>query len=323
MRMMRRPAAVLIVVCVICVFSACGTAGTTSAPSGNAPDGQLTEGQVGQQDPNTIPSPDAPEAPYDDSTWSIHVTDPAGEVLLSFTAADMLRFAPEQAGLISGVYSTINNWPSSRFYVAEGYSVVSILSLAGVHNTAQTVTFRSADGYEASLTREQLFSPQYYYPRVGEGGDGAEPVQPIIAYRWREGTDDLNDLRDDYPSLIIGQRNPFEQTNVVFVEEVIEILVDTAPCGQWPPAGTFPAGGTIAAGETVKLQHPSFGLVKLHYTLDGSDPTPLSPVYNPSTYRPELNVPIAISGPTTIKVLVVGYGMSDSDIATFYFEPEG
>jgi hypothetical protein len=57
-------------------------------------------------------------------------------------------------------------------------------------------------------------------------------------------------------------------------------------------ATTFPTEGRIAAGESVKLQHKFSGLVKLHYTLDGTDPTELSPMYNPSTYQPELNLPI-------------------------------
>ncbi|MCL2166547.1 MAG: chitobiase/beta-hexosaminidase C-terminal domain-containing protein, partial [Clostridiales bacterium] len=174
-------------------------------------------------------------------------------------------------------------------------------------------------GYEISLTREQLLTPQYSYPRVNESDEGAELVFPLIAYRWREGTDDLRALRDAKPSLIIGQRNPFEHTNPAFVIGVTEILVSDAACEAWPAATTFPLPGLIAAGETVKLQHPDFGLVKMHYTLDGSAPTVLSPMYNPSTYQPELNAPIPILEPTVIRVLVTGYGKEDSEIATFYF----
>ena len=80
----------------------------------------------------------------------------------------------------------------------------------------------------------------------------------------------------------------------------------------------------IAPGETVKLQHPSFGLVKLHYTLDGTEPTELSPMYNPSTYRPELNVPIPITEDTVIKVIAVGYGKRNSPVAAYTFTvPQG
>ena len=129
----------------------------------------------------------------------------------------------------------------------------------------------------------------------------------------------MGDIREDKPTLIIGQRNPFEHTNPAFVEGVAEIVVDGDACDAWAAATTFPLPGAIAAGETVKLQHPDYGLVKLFYTLDGSDPTMLSAMYNPSVYQPELNVPIPIEGPTVIKVIAVGYGKNDSEVAEFSF----
>ena len=225
------------------------------------------------------------------------------------------------AGACKSVYSTINNWPAPRFYAAEGYSVESILSAAGLLKAARTVTFRGEDGYSVSLTREQLLAPQFYYPNVGENGEGAEPVKTVIAYRWREGTDDPGKIRDDKPSLILGQRDPFEHTNPAFVVGVSEIIVSGEPCESWPLASTFPGEGKIPRGETVKLQHSDYGLVKLYYTTDGSDPTPLSAMYNPSTFRPELNAPIRISEPTVIKVMARGYGKNDSGVAVFKFTP--
>jgi len=260
-----------------------------------------------------------PLAAGNDGSWRIHVVNTAGEELWSFGEAELASLPAERSAAFAHAYSTINNWPSARFYAADGYRVESILSMAGALDAAQTVTFRSEDGYETSLTREQLFSGQYYFPMVGESDAGAAPVAPIIAFRWREGTADLSELYENKPTLIFGQRDPFEQTNPAFVEGVSEIVVDVAPSLTWPAAGTFPLPGPIAEGETVKLQHPSFGRVKLHYTLDGSDPTPLSEMYNPSTYQLELNAPIPIIGPTTIKVLVTGYGMNDSEIAVFDF----
>jgi hypothetical protein len=183
------------------------------------------------------------------------------------------------------------------------------------------VTFRAIDGYEASFTQEQLFSPQFFYPNVSENDSGAVPVKPIIAFRWRDGTDDLNDIYENKPTLIFGQRNPFEHTNPAFVSNVVEIIIDDAPADRWAEAGTFPMAGPIAEGETVKLQHAVFGLVKLYYTLDGSDPTMLSAMYNPSTFQPELNKPIPITERTVIKVLVTGYGKQNSEIAVFEFWP--
>lgn len=220
------------------------------------------------------------------------------------------------------VYSTINNWPTARFYAVRGITVRSILQAAGVLGTARAITFRSDDSYEMSFTREQLLdTPHYYYPRVKEGSEeGAQPVEPVIAYEYKEGSADMGSAVADVPCLIIGQRNPLEHTNPAFVVNVAEIIVSSRDPGQWEAATTFPAQGRIAAGESVKLQHKFSGLVKLHYTLDGTDPTELSPLYNPSTYQPELNLPIPIKDDTVIKVLVSGYGKHNSEISSFTFE---
>jgi hypothetical protein len=253
--------------------------------------------------------------PPDDEAWRISVIGPDKTVAASFTERDLSE-------PFAHAYSTVNNWPTSRFYAAEGYKVTDILAASGLFESAWTVTFRAEDGYEVSLTREQLLAPQYYFPEVGVSEDGAEEVYPVIAYRWREGTDDLSGLREEPPALIFGQRYPFEQTNPAFVENLSEIVVSDKPCATWETASSFPLPGVIASGETVKLQHPDYGLVKLHYTTDGSDPTPLSPIYNKSAYQPELNVPIRITGPTVIKVIARGYGRDDSDIAVLEFTPQ-
>lgn len=252
--------------------------------------------------------------------WSISIVDSTGAKAWSFTEAELIS-ALEPAEPFSHAYSTINNWPATRFYAAEGYKVSDILKAAGLYESAQTITFSAIDGYQVSLTAKQLLCPQYYYPQVGENSDSAEQVFPIIAYRWREGTAELEEIYENKPCLIIGQSNHLEHTNPAFVVGLSAILVTDSPSEQWPIAGAFPLPGSIAAGETVKLQHPDYGLVKLHYTLDGSKPTTLSPIYNPSTYQPELNRPIPITKPTTIKVLVSGYGKTDSEIAVFDFFP--
>ena len=254
----------------------------------------------------------------DDEELLINVLDPEGDKIWSFSEAALAR---AQIKPFAHAYSTINNWPNSRFYAAEGYGVSDILRAAGIYDIAQTITLRAGDGYEISLTRQQFTAPQFFYPHVGENETGAEPVIPIISYRWREGTDDLSEVRYDRPILIIGQRNVFEHTNPAFVVGVSEIIVYSEPADVWPMASTFPLQGSLAAGDTVKLQHASFGLVKLHYTLDGSTPTLYSPMYNPSTFQTELNRPIPITGPTVIKVLVSGYGKDDSEIAVFEFTP--
>ena len=321
--------AISIIIISVSLLVACSPADIT--PADAAQTGAAPDVTPSGQSPSTAPAaPEQPSSEPDSSAWRISVIAPSGDVVWSFSEVELISElkkpefpVPASPGTFSHVFSTINNWPAPRFYAAEGYCIADILAAAGLYETAQTVTFRGVDGYEASLTRDQLFEPQYCFPQVGEDDEGAVRVYPIIAYRWKEGTNDMGAVRDEDPCLIIGQRNPFEHTNPVFVENIAEIIVSDAPCETWPPATTFPMPGAIAQGETVKLQHPSFGLVKIYYTLDGSDPTPLSAMYNPSTYQPELNVPIPITEHTVIKALVCGFGKADSEIAVFEFTVQG
>ena len=314
---MRKLCFVILIVCVIFCVSGC----VSPSPQEEQPhpdSSPVASAPVGASEQEGLDG----YGSYGDA-WRIRVISADGEEFWSFTEADLARLPAEESGAFAHAYSTINNWPTARFYAAEGFSIDRILHIAGVHGVAQTVTFRAEDGYEISLTREQLLGAQYFFPHVRESDYGALPVVPIISYRWRDGTDDLGEIREERPTLIFGQRNPFEHTNPAFVVGVVEIIVDSAPSETWQMAGTFPLPGPIAGDDTVKLQHPSFGMVKLHYTLDGSDPTPLSTMYNPSTFQLELNQPISITEPTTIKVLVTGFGRNDSEIAVFEFWPAG
>jgi hypothetical protein len=239
------------------------------------------------------------------------------EGTLTYTFGELSQI-PEAK--FEGVYSVINNWPTVKFVSAKGIKVAAILRKAGVMETAKAITFKAPDGYEQTLTAAQLFGEQFNYPKVAEGdASGATPVEPVLAYAYKEKSEDISEAEDCEPNLIIGQHNVFEHNNPLFVEGVSEIIVSSKDSGRWEKATTFPAEGPIAKGEKVKLQHKSFGLVKLHYTVDGSDPTALSPMYNPSTYQPELTVPITIEKDTVIKVLVEGAGKKDSEIATFKF----
>ena len=220
------------------------------------------------------------------------------------------------------VYSTINNWPTEKMYAARGVRLSVVLREAGLLDEAKLITVKGLNDFSWSFTREELLdTPRFYYPGVvtGDAAD-AEPVEPILAYQYREDSSALNEVRAEPLCLIVPQANIREQTNITFVKGVDEISVTTADPGQWPVATVFPAAGKIAPGETVKLQHRDLGKVKMYYTLDGSDPDENSALYNPSTYQPELNKPIPLEGDTVLKVLVKGFGKYDSDVAEYYFQ---
>lgn len=218
-------------------------------------------------------------------------------------------------------YSTINNWPAKKKYAVRGVKLAAVLQAAVVKDEAKCITVKGKDDFEWSFTREQLLdTPRYYFPQITSGDPaGAQPVEPVIAYEYLEGSDNLSEARADDLCLIVPQADVNEQTNHAFVKGVREILVGVEDPGKWEKAGVFPQAGNIAAGDTVKLQHKELGKVKMYYTLDGSTPDEKSALYNPSTYQPELNKPIKIEQDTTIKVLVRGFGKYDSDIAEFRY----
>lgn len=226
---------------------------------------------------------------------------------------------------VEHVYSTINNWPAPKKYAAKGVKLASLLETAGVKAEAKGITVKGKDDFQWSFTREQLLdTPRYYYPEVqSEDPSGAEPVEPIIAYAYKENSDNPGEAGADDLCLIMPQANVREQTNHTFVKGVREIQVALEDPGKWEKAGVFPGEGAVACGDTVKLQHKDIGKVKMYYTLDGSTPTEASTLYNPSTYQPELNKPIRIDRDTTIKVLVRGFGKHDSDIAEFQYKIKG
>ncbi len=220
------------------------------------------------------------------------------------------------------VYSVINNWPTKKKWAARGAKMTAVLQAAGIKNEAQCITVKGEDVYEWSFTREQLLETErYYFPGVMErDASRAERVEPIIAYEYMEGSDQLGEARADSICLIIPQAHVNEQTNHTFVKGINEIIVTVDDPGKWEMATAFPFPGNITRGDTVKLQHKELGKVKMYYTLDGSTPTEYSTLYNPSTYQPELNKPIVIDRDTTIKVLVKGFGKYDSDIAEFHYQ---
>lgn len=222
------------------------------------------------------------------------------------------------------VYSTVNDWPTEKLFAATGVKVESLLKDAGFYDSAQTVTFRSGDGYEMSFTREQLIDcPRYCYGKDDRGEVLEKEAAPaILSWSYKDGGSDLSQAEDGPLCFVMGQAYPDEHTNPAFVIGVTEVEVSADLPDKWEKATVFPAEGIIAAGEKVKLQHAALGKVKLYYTTDGTDPTVSSILYNPSTYQLELNSAIEISEDTIIKVLTVGYGRPDSDIAVFEFYTE-
>jgi hypothetical protein len=229
------------------------------------------------------------------------------------------------AGLSNESYSAVNNWPAKKFYTARGVKVACLLDKAGIKDTAQKVIVRSADGYSAVLTLEQLQEKRYYFPRLmANSQEEAREVPAILAWAYQEGRTEPGKTRNDKLCLFLGQKCLHDVTTVVFVKDVVSLQVLSADPGQWPQVQAVPAATAVKAGTEVTLQHPQQDQVKIYYTLDGSTPTVESRLYNPSTsyYQPNLTSSIKIDKSMTIKAIATGWGRYDSPVAVFEYRTE-
>lgn len=242
---------------------------------------------------------------------------------------------------VQAVYSTINTWPTKKFYAARGVRLVDLLKAAGIKDEARTITVESSDGFKMTFTRKELLEDtRYFYPGLKDNHeyfgyipgspDGAIEVDTILALTSAEGSDDPGLMTGkEAPLLVMGQRWVTEQTNSVFVKYVKSIEVSTAAPVKWESPKADPAGGTVAAGARVELSTSDMDGDNIHYTTDGSDPTYKSPMYNWIKKRwwedraeelADINHPVDVNRNMMIKAVTIGFGREDSDIVTFAYE---
>lgn len=248
---------------------------------------------------------------------------------VQFTMAD-LKALPQK----TYTYSGYNHWPALKvFENMTGPTLQSILDVAGLKDNATLLKFKPSGGkyVHVDFTKEQLLEEsRYYFPDGEEPGDvvewppkrseeGKVPVETIIA------------LNDSNGRICFGQRAPNEPTggDCVMIQEVCndgKLEVSAEPLQKWvPPSIDYPPG-KIALGTKVKLVKPEKtpDNVMVYYTLDGSDPTYGSFIYNISypSFQPAFNAPIPVNKNLTIKARIIGFGKLDSDILTFNYTVE-
>ncbi|MGI6486020.1 MAG: stalk domain-containing protein [Tepidanaerobacteraceae bacterium] len=241
------------------------------------------------------------------------------------------------------VYSSINTWPTKKWYVGRGVKLWDILVKAGIkEKEARLIRFTAADGYIVTLTMKELFEDERYrFPNFMSGGSESEghipgdpsdpvPVEPIIALVSVEGSDNpkyMNEL--NCPMMMLGQRAVTEQTGNLFVKNLHKIEVLTEEPEKWDPPQANPPPGTVPKGTMVTLSNLNSDDDKIYYTTDGSTPTLNSPMYNWIASRwwaaradvlGKINHPIGpINSDTTIKTITIGPGKLDSDVVTFNY----
>lgn len=268
------------------------------------------------------------EASADDAI-ALTVTGDGVEKEMQFTMAE-LRALPQK----TYNYSGYNHWPALKvFKDRTGPTLQSILDEAGLKDTATLLKFKPSGGKYVHIdyTREQMLDEQRYYFPEGEvvgdvvnwppkrGETGKIPIKTIIA------------LDDSKGRLCFGQMAPNEPTggDCVMIQEMCDngvIEVSTEVLRQWPAPSVDCPSGTVNAGTRVSLIKPDAvpDNVMMYYTLDGSDPSYGSYIFNISypSFQAFLNAPIPIKKDTVIKAKTIGFGRLDSELVTFEYQAE-
>ena len=225
--------------------------------------------------------------------------------------------------LAESCYSTVNNWPVKKFYVARGASVIGLLEKAGLKEEARAICFIAADGYKATLTREQLEETRYCYPGLlQDSREGALEAPVLLAWEYLEDSSYLSEAVAGKLRLFVGQIGLNDMVTASYVKNVVTVEALTTAPGQWDAVEAIPAPGPVERGAGVELSHPTQDLVRIYYTIDGSPPDPHNGiVYNPSAtyFQPELNKPVEITEDLTVKAYATGFGKEDSPIAEFTY----
>lgn len=277
----------------------------------------------------------APTLVFAEPSTSLEITGDGVTTPVEFTLAELEAMEQYQH-----VYSTVNTWPTKRWYTARGVKLRELLTLAGIREEAKLIKFISNDGYDVTLTvKELLKDKRYYFPGLKDNHpsdgsipgspEGAREVEPILALVSAEGSDNPENMNErDSLLLIFGQRAVTEQTNNLFLKYVSKIEVLTAEPEKWDsPKANVPSGTVVPEGFMLTLENKRNNEDKIYYTTDGSTPTVNSPMFNWSASRwwplrddlDSVNKPIKITKDTVIKAITIGPGKEDSEVVTFTF----
>jgi len=257
--------------------------------------------------------------PQDDGPVVLTIT---GNGVSSETAWTLSQLQAMTGGFRQNIYSTTNNWPSFGHTEAHGVSVPYLLGRAGVLDGAASFRFISTDGYHFTLSRRQIFNTLTSFANHSPlGSSGGSAVEPVIA--WRFG--DPGSLREANLRLFIGHSGPNEVNNAAFVRDLMKVEITTESRGTWAvPTASIADGSIVEAGTQLELLHDFRDNVKIYYTLDGSEPSFTSNIFNPSTsfFQPHLTVPIELTETVTIRAFAAGLGRDPSPVVTFTFTVE-
>ena len=268
-----------------------------------------------------------------------------------YSFADLQSISSSE-GNISYTYTGYNTYATYKRISNEGGlracgpSVLGLLQNAGINisdlSTNDTITILGSDGYGCRLTYDQFTAERFYFPNGKSGTqngrkgnassfEAPEPVPIII---------DLADTEED-STLRVGQQFPNEQNWPMHVnnmtgvkridektgkEKVAKIILKHGNATQ-EPATLIPSvkpQTSVVPGQKISINGGAH-YNKIYYTVDGTEPTLNSDIYNYNSY-PEseanrtITIPDKVGSTFTIKCFKHRFGYFDSDVQTFTYK---
>lgn len=263
---------------------------------------------------------------------SVYMSDDLTTPVKSFSMDELKQIAKNEGDKIYN-YSGYNTFPTFKTSIdAQGPTVLGIINTSGIKLDSDTlVRITDRSGYSVTMTGDELNEDRYYFPNgktgTENGGAATEAAYkdsvkvPAIIDISSEGLKDNGVLR-------FGQVSPNEQNFPGFVKYVGKggkIIIGGKAVKCKAVQSITDGNGkllinnaNIVKGTQLQINSPENG-VKIYYSLDGSEPTDGSKIYNYSE-KVQIKYPsLDTVGKVTLKVMAVDYGKYDSDITTFVY----
>ena len=268
----------------------------------------------------------------EEAVLSVYQSSDLTTPVRTFDLNELKEIAAQEGGKKYN-YSGYNTFPSFKECInAEGPTLIGIINASGLKlNSGETVKISDKSGYSTTLIAEELSEDRYYFPK-GKNGTENGNAAPQESYEGSVKVPAIIDISDtgleDNGVLRFGQVAPNEQNFPGFVKYVLndgKLIVGGNAENCEPVQNITDSNGkqladntSVIKGTELHIEEPEKN-VKIYYTLDGSEPTDGSQIYNYSEYVDIKYPKLDTAGSITLKVKTVKYGKYDSEPSTFRY----
>ncbi len=232
-------------------------------------------------------------------------------------------------------YSGYNTYASYKPYPApisaDGPEVIGLLEDAGIDiasiSDSDLIGFYGRDGFGMSMTKTQLTSDRFYFP-YGENGTEAGKRGDDSSRREATRVPIIIDIDKETNCVLrVGQVAPNEQNWPAHIQYLmggkITIKRGAAKTLAADLKTSVDTGQYVLPGQQISITGGNH-YTKIYYTLNGSEPTIESDIYNYNTYpgseqNAVIKAPASEGESIVVKCRKIAFGSHDSAVQTFTY----